>query len=545
MSTTHRFCRNCGAPVRENSRFCGECGAAVVAHAEPPTERSPQSPATPPLGEDRTEVLAGPVHAQAELPTQRTPTPSYASIGARLLGQVVDGLIALGVFVIVGALVANRSGGWTENGFNLTGVPALAAIGITSAIVLLYFFIAEALTGVTAGKLVAGVRVQSTDGSSIGFAASLVRNLLRLIDGIGGYLVGGIVALISPRRQRLGDMAAGTVVLRRPVSAGVRLGSALAAVLLAAAGIGGCHLVRNPTPAEPVISATLARAVNAKQQPVDQTTTFDQTQETIYLTFAASHARSGSVLRAVWTAVNVGAAAPPSTVIDEARLTLARGNESGVFTLRRSGAQWASGEYRADLYLDDRLIHALPYTITGAPAVAPTARPPTIAARTATTTVPRTPTSTAARSPMPTATATRTGTATATPRAVAPTPAPPGPQTGGPLTVTLAEAVTPDYQPVRPATTFSPAVERIYAAFKASGAGRNAVVKTVWTAVAVNSADPPNTRLDEATVTLPQGEESGAFNIRRTSPAWPAGDYQVEFYVNDRLVLTIPYRIAP
>jgi uncharacterized RDD family membrane protein YckC len=545
MTSAPRFCQDCGAPVRDNSRFCAACGAPVTPPAAPATERASPTPEHLAWDQDRTEVITGPVTARAEPPTQRTPTPPYASIGQRLLGQVVDGLIALGIFAIIGALVANRSGDPTANGFNLTGVPALIVIGITSAAVLLYFFLAEALTGMTIGKLAAGMRVQSTDSSSIGFAASLIRNLLRLIDGVGGYLIGGIVALTSPRRQRLGDMAAGTVVLRRPTAAGLRLGAALAAVLVAAAGIGGCRLVREPFRAEPAINATLARSVNAQRQPVDQTTTFDQTQETIYLTFAASHARPGAELRAVWTAVNVGAVAPPNTVIDEARLTLERGSESGVFTLRRSGSRWAPGEYRAELYLDGRLVQSLPYTIAGTPAAAPTPMPPTIAARTATTTSPRTPTATAVRTPTSTATATRPGTATATPRAAAPTPAPPGPQTGGPLTVTLAAGVTSDYQPVRPATTFSPTTERIYAAFKATGAGRGAVVKTVWTAVAVNSPDLPDTRLDEAAVTLPQGEESGAFNIRRTSPTWPVGDYKVEFFVNDRLVLTIPYRVAP
>lgn len=552
MAATPGFCSTCGAPLRPGSRFCASCGAPTAPQPEPPTERSPGSAPGTGIG-DRTEVLLGAGGRSDEPPTQRTPAPPYASIGSRLLGQLVDGLIAFGVFVIVGALVANRTGDPTENGFDLTGGAALAAIGIAAAVVLAYFIVAEALTGVTTGKLAAGLQVRSTDGLPIGFGAALVRNLLRLVDGIGFYLVGGIVALTSPRRQRLGDAAAGTVVLRRPVSGARRAGAVLAALALAAAGIGGCWAVREPATAEATVTATLARGATPDRRPVDPTTTFAPDQETIYLTFTVSGARPGAVLRSVWTAVNVGAAAPPNTTVDEATVTLARGADAGVFTLRRSGPRWAPGQYRADLYLDDRLVESLPYTVTGQAAAATTtatatARPtrtPTVAPRTATSTPARTgtPTVGATRSPSPTASPLRTPTGTGTPAAHA--PAPPGPQTGGPLTVTLARAVTADYQPVEPATTFPPNAERIYAAFKASGAGRGAVVKTVWIAVYVGASQPPNSILDEASVTLPQGNELGAFSIRRTSPAWPEGEYSVEFYVNDRLVLTVPYRIAP
>jgi hypothetical protein len=46
------------------------------------------------------------------------------------------------------------------------------------------------------------------------FTTSAVRNLLRLVDGLLGYAVGVVVILVSSRNQRLGDLAAGTLVVR-------------------------------------------------------------------------------------------------------------------------------------------------------------------------------------------------------------------------------------------------------------------------------------------------------------------------------------------
>ena len=48
-----------------------------------------------------------------------------------------------------------------------------------------------------------------------GLGVAAIRTILRLIDGLFGYLVGFIVVLASSKRQRLGDMAAHTLVIRK------------------------------------------------------------------------------------------------------------------------------------------------------------------------------------------------------------------------------------------------------------------------------------------------------------------------------------------
>lgn len=77
-----------------------------------------------------------------------------------------------------------------------------------------YFIVLEGLFGRTVGKRVAGVVVVSRDGSRITFGQSATRNLLRVVDGILSYAVGLVVMLLGEDRQRIGDLAAGTLVVR-------------------------------------------------------------------------------------------------------------------------------------------------------------------------------------------------------------------------------------------------------------------------------------------------------------------------------------------
>ena len=83
---------------------------------------------------------------------------------------------------------------------------------------LLYMAIAEWLwRGQTVGKRLLRLRVVDAGGLRLEVSQVLVRNLLRFVDGLPAlYLLGGITCLVSRHRQRLGDLAAGTVVIRTP-----------------------------------------------------------------------------------------------------------------------------------------------------------------------------------------------------------------------------------------------------------------------------------------------------------------------------------------
>ena len=133
----------------------------------------------------------------------------YVSLGRRLAAAIVDGLILFfGFGFAIGALLGDTS--TTSDGieFHLGGAAALALF----ASWFVYFVAFEATLGATVGKLLFGVRVRTASGGRIGWMAALIRNLLRVFDVCFGF-VGLLLILVSPRRQRVGDCAAGTVVV--------------------------------------------------------------------------------------------------------------------------------------------------------------------------------------------------------------------------------------------------------------------------------------------------------------------------------------------
>ncbi len=81
-----------------------------------------------------------------------------------------------------------------------------------------YFVVFEALWGRTLGKLITGTVVIDRNGRAPGFAKALMRTVLRLIE-VNPLLIGGLPAgialLMTTRHQRLGDLLAGTYVVRK------------------------------------------------------------------------------------------------------------------------------------------------------------------------------------------------------------------------------------------------------------------------------------------------------------------------------------------
>ena len=123
---------------------------------------------------------------------------------ARILAWIVDAFI-VGIITgtIAGPLTAAGDVGATIGGF----------IGL--ALTLAYFIYMEGTYGQTLGKKFLSIVVVKTDGDPCDMEASAIRNLLRLVDNIPVfYLVGLLVILVTDRDQRLGDLAADTIVTR-------------------------------------------------------------------------------------------------------------------------------------------------------------------------------------------------------------------------------------------------------------------------------------------------------------------------------------------
>jgi uncharacterized RDD family membrane protein YckC len=134
-------------------------------------------------------VLAGPVSRCLAL------TVDLACIGAleSLLGMLLR---------IFAAVIPDLSGGMLVVGYFVISI----GFGM---------FCEWLARGQTPGKRLLGLRVMDAQGLRLHFSQVVIRNLLRFVDMLPGlYLVGGVAMLCNARWQRLGDLAANTVVVR-------------------------------------------------------------------------------------------------------------------------------------------------------------------------------------------------------------------------------------------------------------------------------------------------------------------------------------------
>ena len=139
-----------------------------------------------------------------------------AGIGSRFIAILIDYLIcgvALVVLLILMSIIvaafhvfSNLSANWA------TGIFVL----IIFLMIWGYFSLFEAFwNGRTPGKAAAKIRVIHQSGRGITFVESLARNLVRVIDYLPGFYAVGVIAMfLNKRHQRLGDMVAGTLVVR-------------------------------------------------------------------------------------------------------------------------------------------------------------------------------------------------------------------------------------------------------------------------------------------------------------------------------------------
>jgi uncharacterized RDD family membrane protein YckC len=134
-----------------------------------------------------------------------------AGLGSRFVAELVDQFFQW--LVIVAMLLAVlATGADTADGGLLFALFLLGVFAIQFGYHLLFEVTAS---GRTPGKRWTGIRVVKADGGPVDFGSSAVRNLLRLVDMLPtAYVVGTVAIVASKRNQRLGDMAAGTIVVR-------------------------------------------------------------------------------------------------------------------------------------------------------------------------------------------------------------------------------------------------------------------------------------------------------------------------------------------
>jgi uncharacterized RDD family membrane protein YckC len=142
---------------------------------------------------------------------RRFETPEGIEIELRLAGPVPRaGAFAIDLLIRVALYIA------------ITPLAGLAGLGVGLMLLALFllewfypvFF--ELRSGATPGKRAVGLTVVHADGTPVGPSASLLRNLLRALDFLPLFYAVGLVAMLMDRDfRRLGDLAAGTLVVYR------------------------------------------------------------------------------------------------------------------------------------------------------------------------------------------------------------------------------------------------------------------------------------------------------------------------------------------
>ncbi|BAY23513.1 RDD domain-containing protein [Calothrix sp. NIES-2100] len=149
---------------------------------------------------------------------------TLAGIGNRAWALLIDyhilALILLGFYIIFWVIIVQLSDFWVKVfGANLGLWMIAIALLITFAIYSGYFVFFETLwQGQTLGKRFAKIRVVRDDGRPIGLQQAVLRGLLRPLDEF--LFIGAFLIMLGRQEKRLGDFAAGTIVIQDQIPSG-------------------------------------------------------------------------------------------------------------------------------------------------------------------------------------------------------------------------------------------------------------------------------------------------------------------------------------
>jgi uncharacterized RDD family membrane protein YckC len=150
---------------------------------------------------------------------------AVAGIGSRFLALAIDTLIQIGAGLVLGIIVGVLGVTGALLGFRQHALWLLALFGaIVFFLMFGYFACFEILwNGQTPGKRMIGIRVVKESGRPLTPSETIGRNLFRIVDQLPAfYAIGVLVALMNAQNKRLGDLIAGSIVVRESSMAGIK-----------------------------------------------------------------------------------------------------------------------------------------------------------------------------------------------------------------------------------------------------------------------------------------------------------------------------------
>lgn len=191
-------CPSCHLYISREARQCRWCRAAV--------------PVSQHLLEDSGIV---PPSRPRRIAALRDSRPLIlATLGDRCVAVLLDNAVLVEIAVICDLWLLLRWGRLGQTSLEVTTAALLVAAVLDVLLFFVYMWLLEAVFGATLGKAIVGIGVQNLSQRKA-LSASAIRNALRLIDGIGFYSVGTLVASCSTTRRRLGDICADTLVVAK------------------------------------------------------------------------------------------------------------------------------------------------------------------------------------------------------------------------------------------------------------------------------------------------------------------------------------------
>ena len=141
----------------------------------------------------------------------------YAGLGGRIVAAIIDMIILWVVMAVLAIPLGLQTMAMGTSVMDLGAYMAsMTLYSMVAGIVsLLYFIYFEGSRGQTPGKMALSIKVVKEDGKAITFVDALIRTILRIVDGLPGfYILGLILVAVTEKKQRLGDMAAKTIVVK-------------------------------------------------------------------------------------------------------------------------------------------------------------------------------------------------------------------------------------------------------------------------------------------------------------------------------------------
>jgi uncharacterized RDD family membrane protein YckC len=129
--------------------------------------------------------------------------PAEAAVRWRIRAARIDNLIVYGAYALLCGLLHWR-------------IAALSHLWVLGAASVAYHFVLEARDGQTIGKRRYGIRVVALDGTTPTVGAVAIRSVLRIVDQLPVWYLSGLLSMVRTgpaKRQRIGDVAAGTMVV--------------------------------------------------------------------------------------------------------------------------------------------------------------------------------------------------------------------------------------------------------------------------------------------------------------------------------------------